>query len=41
LAHEQGVTQQFNELIDVAVAEKDHATHNQLQGLFIRKDKNQ
>jgi ferritin len=31
LAHEQGVTQNFNELVDVAVAEKDHATHIFLQ----------
>ncbi len=31
LEHEQRVTQQFNELVDTAVAEKDHATHIFLQ----------
>jgi len=31
LAHEQSVTQQFNELVNIAVDEKDHATHIFLQ----------
>jgi ferritin len=31
LAHEQGVTKNFNELMDVAVSEKDHATQIFLQ----------
>lgn len=31
LEHEQEVTQQINELVDIAVAEKDHATHIFLQ----------
>jgi ferritin len=31
LIHEQTVTEQFNELVDLAVAEKDHATHIFLQ----------
>ncbi|OQY50964.1 MAG: ferritin [Candidatus Parabeggiatoa sp. nov. 2] len=31
LAHEQAVTQRFNELVDIAMAEKDHATHIFLQ----------
>ena len=31
LAHEQGVTKNFNELIDLVIAEKDHASHIFLQ----------
>ncbi len=31
LAHEQSVTRNFNELVDISVAEKDHATHIFLQ----------
>ncbi len=31
LAHEQSVTQRFNELVDISVTEKDHATHIFLQ----------
>jgi ferritin len=31
LKHEQGVTQRFNELVDIAIAEKEHATHIFLQ----------
>jgi ferritin len=31
LAHEQGVTQRFNELVDLAITEKDHATNIFLQ----------
>ncbi len=31
LIHEQTVTQQFNELVDLAAAKKDHATHIFLQ----------
>jgi len=31
LTHEQGVTKNFNELMDIAVSEKDHATQIFLQ----------
>ena len=31
LGHEQGVTSRINNLVDLALSEKDHATHNFLQ----------
>jgi ferritin len=34
--HEQGVTQRINELVDLALTQRDHATHNFLQW-FVRE----